>query len=122
MALTKEEKAKRKAEREAEQEVCEAEFPGVHYYARKGEVQLILEHGGGPSYGLRLRTNNVAQFKQDRGFAEWSSTTVSLENIEYVARLIEGLTARLNGLIRDANEAIEGIPVRETVNKAGLQS
>lgn len=113
--MSKEEREKRRAEREAQKKRDEIRLPGVHYAPEN--LQLILRAGEGHHSGLIVRTDDLRQFHQSPigGDSGWVQAYVPLRNIEDLARLIAALVARLNELIDEANAEIMGIPAKHEV-------
>jgi len=104
MALTKEEKAKRKAERDAERVRCAELFPGARVGSR-GEkwVQLSMERGSQfMTVNVRVR-GGLEQFKPEYDWPEVKTACIRLEPSE-VLELMRALAARYNYWAKCANE------------------
>jgi len=115
MPLTKEQKEERRKARLAEKAEDDKTFPGA-FYAPRNNIQLILDRGQRWG-GIRIRTNRLDQFTpSDIGGPDWVEVSVPLEDIDSLAELVAGLVARLNYLVREANEALRTIPPTEVIN------
>lgn len=104
MALTKEEKAKRKAERDAERVRREGLFPGAKVGAT-GRKWVQLSIATGSEYvavEVRVR-GGLDQFKPEYGFPDIETAYVRLGPND-VLELMRALAARYNHWAKSANE------------------
>lgn len=95
-------------------------FPAAHYV--DDHLQIIFEEGCGHSF--IIRTNDAKRFIPSPigGERGWVEAVVCLNNINQVASLAAALVARLNGLVRHANDDLKRtrlIPLVDPVSLVG---
>lgn len=101
MALTPEEKEKRKRATAEARRLQEQKFPSTRYAPQ--DVQIIFDAGW--NYSFTIRAKNISLFKPDEidGTDGWVRAYIPLRGIEEVASLAAAIVCRLNAMVERAN-------------------
>jgi hypothetical protein len=119
MPLTKEERAQRAREREAERQRAEQQFPGAILFAnpRKHDQFCNLHLEAGNPDWLEIRVRGDSWWSADhiggKEYPDIRTASISLRDLHQLGRFIRALIARYNALIRDVNRVVSETPAIE---------